>query len=216
MGIREPLKPKRHRPRCAAPWCLSQDPPRTHRGNELFLRRPPHPPTSIPTFFSCLRPSPSILLLRPPPRPLPPPPSTPVDLAQFSLPSAQFWSSWSKIRTLIRRLDHVAKSRVGHAPSEQLFEEWGTKLFLCCWQKLRHFSGRPVLKWQVKLRSRESVRCCNIRGAPAEVIELVRRLMAPKAVLVWKIGMCEMWSYFSCEENNPVYNKNVFPSNRNL
>lgn len=212
MGIREPLKPKRHRPRCAAPWCLSQDPPE-HIG--VTSSSSATPPSSIPTFFSCLRPSPSILLLRPPP-PLPPPPSTPVDLAQFSLPSAQFWSSWPKIRTLIRRLDHVAKSRLGRAPSEQLFEEWGTKLFLCCWQKLWHFSGRPDLKWQVKLRSRQSVRCCNTGGAPAEVIELVRRLMAPKAVLVWTVGTCDMWSYFSCEENNPVYNKNVFPSNRNL
>lgn len=142
------------------------------------LSPPPHPTKLHPTIFSCLRQSPSVLLLlqpwlislsfsfRPPSfdpldprsvlwyRDAEPPPSQPYDSTSLGTRSL----------------------------GATFFEEWGTKLFLCCWQKLRHFPGRPGLKWQVKLRSRKSVCCCNTRGDPAEVIELVRRLMAPGAV----------------------------------
>lgn len=136
-----------------------------------------------------------------------PPPSTLVDLTQFFLQSAHCWSSWPEIRALIQRLgppNPTIPRRLGLAPLEQLFEECGTKLFLCCWQKLRQFSGRQGLKWQVKLRSRKSVRCCNTRGAPAEVIELVRRLMAPERPWFKKLGrmICD---FTLCQENKNVF-----------
>lgn len=193
-GIRALLKPSAT-VLGVQPLGVSHRTPRTHRGNELFLHCPtitPPAKTQPDNFLMS-----SSVPLRPPPHP----PSTLVDLAQFFLPSAQFWSSWPENCALIERLgppllpNPTIPRRLGLASLEKLFEEWGTKLFLCCWQKLRHFSGRPGLKWQVKLRSRKFVRCCNTRGAPAEVIELVRRLMAPEAILVWEIGICDVWFY---------------------